>query len=130
MPLTDRAKNGSKRGVLTEGDCEPLPVSVAPANVHNSLVLQDILETVVVQPRDPRKHEQHLYLDKAFEGAPCQATPKSSAISRKSEASARRKRQPGPQAAQGPTLGDGADALWLNRCRTMLIRWDKNAENY
>src|SRR5258708_7640023 len=37
---TDRAKNGTKRGFLVEGDGGPLSVIVAPANTHDSLLIQ------------------------------------------------------------------------------------------
>lgn len=71
---TDRAKNGTKRGVLTEADGGPIAVVVKAANVHDSLLLlllllQDALEAVIVEPPDPQTHEQHLCLDKAFSGA-------------------------------------------------------------
>ena len=71
---TDRAKNGTKRGVLTEAEGGPVAVVVAGANVHDSLLLQDGLEAVVVEPPNPLEHEQHLCLDKAFAGAPSDAT--------------------------------------------------------
>jgi putative transposase len=72
---TDRAKNGTKRGVLTEGDGGPLAVVSAPANRHDSLLLQDGLERVVVEPPCPLTGlEQHLCLDKAFDGEPSEAT--------------------------------------------------------
>ena len=47
-----------------------MAVVVAVANV----LLQDALEAVVVEPSDPREHERHLRLDKAFGGAPSDAT--------------------------------------------------------
>lgn len=49
---TDRAKNGSKRGVLT--DTDPVAIVVTGANMHDSLLLQDALEQVIVEPPDPR----------------------------------------------------------------------------
>ena len=56
---------------MTEGDGGPLAVVVAPANRHDALVLQDGLEQVVVEPPCPRRElDQHLCLDKAFDGDP------------------------------------------------------------
>jgi hypothetical protein len=70
--------------VLTEADGGPVAVVVTGANVHDSLLLQDALEAVVVEPPNPMEHEQHLCvggrspfpppLDKAFSGAPSDAT--------------------------------------------------------
>ena len=59
--------------MLTEADGGPLAVVVTGANVHDSLLLQDALEAVVVEPPNPLEHEQHLCL-KAFSGAPSDAT--------------------------------------------------------
>ena len=97
--------------MLTEADGGPVAVVVKGANVHDSLLLQDALEAVIVEPPDPREHEQHLCLDKAFSGAPSDATarvfgyqPHCRQIGRPGEEG-----RPRPQAAQGPALGGGAD---------------------
>src|SRR5204863_3714945 len=50
---TDRAKNGTKRGVLTEADGGPVAIVVRGANVHDSRLLQDALEAVIVEPPNP-----------------------------------------------------------------------------
>ncbi|HLL90587.1 MAG TPA: IS5/IS1182 family transposase, partial [Tepidisphaeraceae bacterium] len=72
---TDRAKAGTKRGVPTGAGGGPVAVALAPANRHDSLVLQDILEAVVVEPPNPvTGPAQHLCLDKAFDGDPSDAT--------------------------------------------------------
>lgn len=47
---------------MTEADGGPLAAVVTGANVHDSLLLQDALEAVVVEPPDPREHGQHLCL--------------------------------------------------------------------
>ncbi len=60
--------------MLTEADGGPVAVVVKGANIHDSLLLQDALEAVIVEPPDPRQQEQNLCLDKAFSGAPSDAT--------------------------------------------------------
>ena len=60
--------------MLTEADGGPVAVVITGANVHDSLLLQDALEAVIVEPPDPREHEQNLCLDKAFSGEPSEAT--------------------------------------------------------
>ena len=60
---------------MTEADGGPVAVVTTPANRHDSLVLQDILEAVVVEPPNPYTElEQNLCLDKAFDGEPSEAT--------------------------------------------------------
>jgi len=65
---TDRAKNGTKRSLLTEGGGGPLAVVVAPANRHDTKLLQHTLEAIVVaRPEPDAAHPQHLCLDKAYD---------------------------------------------------------------
>jgi putative transposase len=119
--------------VLTEADGGPVAVVVAPANRHDSLLLQDALEAVIVEPPDPRGHEQHLcLLDKAFSGEPSDATarvfgyqPHVRQIGQeKLDAKGGEKRRPARRWVVERTIG------WLNRCRGILIRYEKKAENY
>jgi putative transposase len=136
---TDRAKNGTKRRVLTEADGGPVAVFVAPANRHDSMILrgrlrlrQDILEAVVVEP--PMSVAQHLCLDGAFVGAGCDATagvfnyePHVRPIGEERAASKARgakKRHKPRRWVVERTIG------WFNRCRGILVRYEKKAENY
>lgn len=128
---TDRAKNGTKRGVLTEADGGPVAMVLAPANQHDSLLLQDALETVIVEPPNPSRHEQHLCLDKAFDGAPCEATalvygykPHIRRIGEEKLDRRGRKQRKARRWVVERTIS------WLNRCRAILIRWAKKSENY
>lgn len=133
---TDRAKNGTKRAVLTEGDGGPLSVTLAPANMHDSLLLQDVLEAVVVDPPNPVVElggtEQHLCLDKAFDGAPSEATAKVFGYvphirrigEEKLDPKTKKKKHPARRWVVERTIA------WLNKCRGILIRWDKKSQNY
>lgn len=129
---TDRAKNGTKRGVLTDGQGGPIAVTLAPANRHDSLVLQDILEAVVVEPPNPHTElEQHLCLDKAFDGAPSEATaqvfgyiPHIRRIGEEKLDAKGNKKHPARRWVVERTIS------WLNRCRGILVRYEKKAENY
>jgi putative transposase len=118
--------------VLTEADGGPVAVFVAPANRHDSMILQDILEAVVVEP--PAGSEQHLCLDAAFVGAGCDATarvfgyePHVRPIGEERAASKGRgtkKRHKPKRWVVERTIG------WLNRCRGILVRYEKKAGNY
>lgn len=109
-----------------------MAVALAPANRHDSLVLQDILEAVVVEPPNPHTEvEQHLCLDKAFDGAPSEATaqvfgyePHIRRIGEEKKDSKGRKRHKARRWVVERTIS------WLNRCRAILVRWDQKAENY
>jgi putative transposase len=117
--------------VLSEADGGPLAIVIAPANRHDSLLLQDALEAVIIEPPDPREHEQHLCLDKAFDGGPSEATaqvfgyePHIRRIGEEKLDKKGRKRRKARRWVVERTIG------WLNRCRGILIRYEKKAENY
>ena len=117
--------------MLTEAEGGPVSVVVRGANVHDSLLLQDALEAVVVEPPDPREREQHLCLDKAFDGAPSEATaevfgyePHIRRIGEEKKDKRGRKTKKARRWVVERTIA------WLNRCRGIIIRYEKKAENY
>ncbi len=119
--------------MLTEADGGPLAVVVKGANVHDSMLLQDALEAVIVAPPNPvAGPTQHLCLDKAFSGAPSDATarvfgyePHCRQIGEeKLDPRTGQKKHPARRWVVERTIG------WLNRCRGILIRYEKRAENY
>jgi putative transposase len=125
--------------VLTEADGGPVAVVVTGANVHDSLLLQDALEAAIVEPPNPVEGPgnpdplpQHLCLDKAFDGAPSEATaevygyvPHIRRIGEeKLDPETKRKKHPARRYVVERTIS------WLNRCRGVLVRHEKKAENY
>jgi IS5 family transposase len=71
---TDRGKSGSKRHVLVDASGIPLSLALTPANVHDSLMLEPVLDAVppIRQCRGrPRKRPGKLHADKAFDFARC-----------------------------------------------------------
>lgn len=118
--------------MLTEADGGPVAVTLAPANRHDSLVLQDILEAVVIEPPDPRQARQRLCLDKAFDGEPSEATAKVFGYEphirrigeEKLDPKTRKKKHPARRWVVERTIS------WLNKCRGIVIRYDKKARNY
>ncbi len=117
--------------MLTEADGGPLAIVVKGANVHDSLLLQDALEAVIVEPPDPKNHPQNVCLDKAFSGAPSDATarvfgyePHIRQIGEEKKDAKGHKTKKARRWVVERTIG------WLNRCRGILIRYEKKAENY
>jgi len=119
--------------VLTEADGGPVAIVVKGANVHDSLLLQDALEAVIVEPPNPYTElKQHLCLDKAFDGKPSEATaqvfgyePHIRRIGEeKLDPKSGKKTRKARRWVVERTIG------WLNRCRGILIRYEKKAENY
>lgn len=114
---------------MTEADGGPVAVVVTGANRHDSLLLQDALEAVIVEP--PEEVEQHLCLDKAFDGAPSEATAEvfgyTAHIRRIGE---EKKDTRGRKTKKARRWVVERTISWLNRCRGILIRYEKKAENY
>ena len=117
--------------MLTEADGGPVSVVLAPANRHDSTLLCDVLEAVVVEPPDPAEHAQHLCLDKAFVGAGCDATARVFGYEPHVRQIGEEKRDKrGRRTRKARRWVVERTISWLNRCRSLLTRWDKKAANY
>ena len=95
------------------------------------MLLQDTLAAIVIDPPDPRKHEQHLCLDMGYRGAPCDATarvfgyvPHVKQIGQERLDEKARKRHPARR-----WVAERGHAWW-NGCRSILTRWAKKSSNY
>jgi hypothetical protein len=87
-------------------------IVVKGANVHDSLLLQDALEAVIVEPPNPYTElKQHLCLDKAFDGKPSEATAQVFGYEPHIRRIGEEKLGPQdrPQEPQGPAVGGGTD---------------------
>ena len=109
---TDRAKAGSKRSVLVDGSGGPLSVVVAGANVHNTKLLRQTLENIVVgRPDGPGTSPENLCLDKGYDNP----TGRAAAGDGGYRAHLRRigeEKLDGQrgETSSGPAVGGGADA--------------------
>jgi putative transposase len=127
---TDRAKNGVKRSLLVEADGGPLAILVAPANVPDAKLLAATIEAIVLErPAPEPAYPQHLCLDKAYDNddgyGACvdhDYLPHIALI--RGERPDRPQRHPARRWVVERTLA------WLSACRGILIRWERNVENY
>lgn len=128
---TDRAKSGTKKSVICEQQGGPLGAAIEGANVHDTKLLAQTIEAIVVERPDPGEVSQHLCLDKAYdnptgEGA-CEAAgyvPHIRRIGEEKLDQAGLKRHPARRWVVERTIA------WLQKCRALLVRYDKKAENY
>ncbi len=104
---------------------------IAPANVHDTKLLEATIEAIVVErPQPTEEQPQHLCLDKGYDnptGEAAAAKHDYIAHIRRigEEAVARRKRTYRPRRwVVERTLA------WLSKCRALLVRYDKHSENY
>ena len=128
---TDRAKMGTKKHVLVEQHGGPLGVVIAGANINDHKLLKDTIDAIVVERPDPKEHLQHLCLDKAYDNksthALCVETGYVSHVRRIGEEKLNTwglKTHPARRWVVERTIA------WLQKCRALLIRYDKNPTNY
>lgn len=116
---------------MTEGNGYPIAAVVAPANVHDSKLLDQTLEAVVVEPPNPVHHKQHLCLDKGYDTPDAEAAarvwgyqPHIRRIGEEKLDAAGEKTHPARRWVSERCLS------WWNGCRSILVRWAKKTENY
>jgi putative transposase len=128
---TDRAKMGTKKHLLVEQDGGPLALAVDGANVNDHKLLEATIDAIVIERPDSEEVVQHLCLDKAYDNRPTEEVcerahyvPHIRRIGEEKLDRAGRKAHPARRWVVERTIA------WLQRCRGILIRYDKKPENY
>jgi putative transposase len=117
---------------LVEADGGLLAVVVAPANVHDTKLLEATLKAIVVEPPEPTEDSpQNLCLDKAYDNP----TGRQAVMEHNYESHIRRigeekldsqgrKKHPARRRVVERTMA------WLSKCRSILVRYEKKTCNY
>jgi putative transposase len=128
---TDRAKMGTKKSVLVEEHGGPLAVVIDGANVHDTKLLERTIDAIVVERPDPEQVIQNLCLDKGYDNptgeAACAAAgyvPHIRRIGEEKLDTRGEKTHPARRWVVERTIA------WLQKCRALLIRYDKKSQNY
>ena len=116
---------------MTDGQGGPLAVVVAGANVHDTQLLAQTLEAIVVErPQPTRRRRQHLCLDKGYDNPTGKAAvakhryvPHIRHIGEERSKKRHRKYRARRWVVER-TLA------WLSKCRAILVRYDKKSKNY
>ena len=104
---------------------------IAGANVHDTKLLAETIEAIVVErPKPTEEKPQNLCLDKAYDNRPAERPPRPGVTLRTYGGSGKRRRCRAEKKAQAETLGVERTHSWLSKCRAILIRYDKNSFNY
>jgi putative transposase len=119
-----------KRSILVEADGGPIAVVIAGANVPDAQLLEKTIEAVVLErPPVEDAWPQHLCLDKGYDNE----TGWGTCIDHEYEphiALIRDERPAAPKLNRPRRWVVERTLAWLSKCRAILVRWDKNAENY
>jgi putative transposase len=129
---TDRAKQGTKRSLLTEGHGVPLAVVVAGANVNDHKLIEQTFEAMPVKVPPPAKvGVLHLCLDAGYDCAAVRTWGDKFGLHLHI-----RPRRP-PEIPPKKSLRKKARRWvverthsWMNRFRRLLIRWEKREDTY
>ena len=128
---TDRAKQGTKKHLIVEQDGGPLGVVIAGANVNDHKLLAATIDAIVLPRPDPEKVVQHLCLDKAYDNKTgdgvCAEAGYAAHIRRIGE---EKLDESGAKTNPARRWVVERTIAWLQKCRAILIRYDKKAENY
>jgi transposase len=130
---TDRAKSGTKRSLLTDGDGVPLALAVAGANVHDMRLVEPTLRGFAVRRPRPKRGgtKQHFCGDKGYDYTDVRALVRRFGYTPhiKSRGEEERERRSNPRYRARRWVVERSHS-WMNRFRRLLIRWEKKAENY
>ena len=117
--------------MIVEADGGPLGVVVAGANVHDTKLLEQTIDAIVIARPEPEEVEQHLCLDKGFDNPTGHAAtlngdylPHIRRIGQEKFDERLRKKHPARRWVVERTIA------WLNRCRAILVRYAKKSSNY
>src|SRR6266487_1856369 len=130
---TDRAKSGTKRHVLIDGNGAPLGLHLSGANRHDMKGLAELLSAglIIPRPKPSSRKRQHLCLDKAYDYDEIDQLVTQLGyvghIKRRGQDD-----RPGiGEPIEPPRRWKVERTIsWLNNMRKLRIRWEKKAENY
>jgi len=129
---SDRAKNGTKKSLLTDAQGGPLSIVIAPANLNDHLLLEATIESIVLErPKPSAAAPQNLCLDKGYDNEPSDKVVKkygyqnhTRRIGEEKLDQQGRKKHPARRYVVERTLA------WLSKCRGLLVRYERKSENY
>jgi putative transposase len=119
-----------KQSLLVEADGGPLAIAIAGANVPDAQLLEATIDAIVLERPEPEPDfEQHLCLDKGYDNPTGWGTcidrdyvPHITPI--------RDERPPRPTRHRPRRWVVERTLAWLSKCRGLLVRYEKKAENY
>jgi putative transposase len=127
---TDRAKPGVKQSLLVEAGGGPLAITIAGANVPDAQLLDATIRAIVLERPEPEPaFPQHLCLDKGYDNE----TGWGACIDHGYDphiALIRDERPERPKTHRPRRWSVERTLAWLSKCRGLLVRYEKKAENY
>ena len=129
---TDRAKDGVKRSVLTEGSGVPIGRVVDGANRNDFKLARETIQSIPLpRPQPTGRYPQGMCLDKGYDYDEVRVLLRefgfTAHIRSRGEEAEAVKKEAGFKARRWVVERTHS---WMNRFRGILIRWAKKADNY
>jgi putative transposase len=129
---TDRAKDGVKRSLLTEGHGVPIGLAIDGANRHDMKLVRPTIESLVVERPEPTEQQlQGMCLDKGYDYDEVRAILTefgcTAHIRGRGDEATQMVREAGKRARRWVVERSHS---WMNRFRRILVRWEKKPEHY
>ena len=128
---TDRAKQGTKRSLVTEASGVPIGVAVQGANCVDFKMVRETLQSIVIdRPEPTAEAPQGMCMDKGYDYDEVLALLEEfgfTAHVRTRGEEAKAKKEAGQRARRWVVERTHS---WFNRYRRLLVRWEKKACNY
>jgi putative transposase len=127
---TDRGKQGVKRSLLVDAMGLPLALVVGPANRNDHRLLAETLDSLVARRPARTAMAQHLCLDLGYDdaGSRHEAARRGYVVHIRGWREEVRKRTSKRKRAHRWVVE--RTHAWLNRCRRLLIRWERKVDNH
>lgn len=117
--------------MIVEADGGPLGVEIEGANVHDTKLLAPTIDAIVPTRPDPEQVVQHLCLDKAYDNPTGEdACTHGGYVSHIRRIGEEKLDEDGERTQPARRWVVERTLAWLQKCRAILIRYDKKPANY
>ena len=129
---TDRAKDGAKRSLLTEGAGVPIGLAIDGANRNDFKLARETIQSIpIARPEPTPERPQGMCMDKGYDYGEVrdllQEFRFTAHIRARGEEAQAIKKEACFKARRWVVERTHS---WMNRFRRILVRWEKKADNY
>lgn len=117
--------------MIVEAGGGPLSVVIAGANVHDTKLLEQTIDALIVERPDPARRPQHLCLDKGYDNPTGHTTVAAKAYTAHIRRIGEEKLDRwGRKTERARRWVVERTLAWLSKCRAILVRHAKKSSNY